>query len=157
MKNKPKSTLYDSMGQAAAALGVSIETLKAAKKKGCTAFKPGGRVAGGEFLKWVSANPDAMAAGAESLSLKDQKISEEIRKLRIQNDAKEGALVSRSKVAEALLRCGKAIDTMTEAKLCNEWPEAVAGLDVAQARVYGRRMKDGVMGEIRKLEGEWRI
>jgi hypothetical protein len=145
------------MAQAAAALGLSVDALKAVKDRGCDAFNASGRIDETKLLKWIKDNPDVMAEGAVILSLKDQKISEEIRKLRIQNDAKEGALVSRSRIVEALQRVGSAIDGITEAKLCNEWPEAVAGLDVAGARVYGRRLKDSMMAEIRKLESEWKI
>ncbi len=153
--HKKAGTLYDSMGSCAGALGLSIDALKAAKAKGCPAFKSGGRVDGEMFQQWIKDNPDAFEAGQEAMSLKEQKISEEIRKLRIANDAKERALVSRARVIEAIDRTQASVDTLTEAKLVNEWPHEVAGLDVNKAREYGRKLKDEMMGEIRKMAEYW--
>ncbi len=155
MARKKTGNYFDSMGQCAAALGLSIDALKAAKRKGCGAFKPGGRVDGDAFQQWIKDNPSAFEAGQEAMSLKEQKISEEIRKLRIANDAKERALVSRSRVIEAIDRTQASVDTLTEAKLVNEWPHEVAGLDVNKAREYGRKLKDEMMAEIRKMAEYW--
>jgi hypothetical protein len=148
-------TLFDSMGQCAASLGVSMDALKAAKRMGCRAFRAGGRVDGEAFKQWLKENPQAFEEGEGKGTLKDQKIREEIRKLRIANDAKERALVSRARVIEAIDRTQASIDTLTESKLVNEWPHEVAGLDVNKAREYGRKLKDEMMGEIRKMAEYW--
>jgi len=40
---------------------------------------------------------------------------------------------------------------MLRQKLENEYPLAVAGLDVPQARVYGRRLGDDILSEHQKF------
>ena len=87
--------------------------------------------------------------------LRDQKLSEEIRKLRIANDAKEGRLVLRATVASDLLTVCSAQRRLLEQKLVNEYPSAVAGMDVAQARVFGRRLVADVCTEMQKLADAW--
>lgn len=141
------------MEQAAGALGVGIALLKRAKKAGCPAFKPGGRVDTKEFLKWMAENPEKVQPSGESL--KEQKTQEEIRKLRIKNDKDEGKLVLKSDVAAAIRRALGGVAGICEAKLVNEWPTAVAGLDPAQARVYGRRLHDKIMEECQQLSKEF--
>ncbi len=150
------------MEAAASGLGIEIEILRFAKTRGCAAFKAGGRVDGDAVLKWLTDNEQELLKSAGSLSLKDRKLLEEIRKiiedtrrLQIANDTKEKSLVSRAAVEAAIIATGQAVDVITETKLVYEWPEAVAGLDVAGARVYGRRLKDAVMAEIRKLSTHW--
>ena len=80
-----------------------------------------------------------------SVALKDQKLMEEIRKLRIANDAKGRKLVDRAVIEGELLKVATEQRNILRLKLENEWPAKVAGLDVTQARVYGRRLSDEIM------------
>jgi len=86
-----------------------------------------------------------MDAAAGSVALRDQKLMEEIRKLRIANDAKGRKLVDRAVIEGELLKVATEQRNILRLKLENEWPAKVAGLDVTQARVYGRRLSDEIM------------
>jgi hypothetical protein len=80
----------------------------------------------------LSAKPDK--------SLKEAKLTEEIRKLRIRNDRDDRKLVFRSdEIARAQKFATWQRDYLTQ-KLTKEYPSAVAGLDVAGAMAYGRRV-----------------
>lgn len=84
-------------------------------------------------------------------SLKDQKTFEEVRKLRIANDAKEGRLVPRDQYESWIAKVRSGVDVIIEQKLVNEYPSAVAGMDVPQARIFGKRLGDQLREEFGKL------
>ena len=90
-------------------------------------------------------------------SLRDEKLMEEIRKLRVANDLTEGKLVKKSQVQESLRRCLTPAVAILEQRLVNEYPTAVAGLDVPQARIYGKRLCDELMDFMQSLETEWNL
>jgi len=99
---------------------------------------------------------DVEAALARNESpLKDEKLLEEIRKIRIANDEKENLVVRTSKVADSIRRCLTPMIAALEQRLVNEYPTAVAGLDVPQARVYGKRLFDEIIEYLRSFEKEW--
>jgi hypothetical protein len=58
-------------------------------------------------------------------------------------------------VRAAIMRIGKAVDTILEQKLVSEYPSAVAGLDVPQARIYGKRLGDDIRRQFQSLASEW--
>lgn len=88
-------------------------------------------------------------------SLREEKLVEEIRKLRIANDREEEKLILTAAVGESVRRClGPAAATL-EQRLVNEYPTAVAGLDVPQARIYGKRLTDELLGFFQALASEW--
>jgi hypothetical protein len=91
----------------------------------------------------------------KSSKLKDQKLIEEIRKLRIANDKEEGLTVEKGKVNDSVRRCLTPAAVTLEQRLVNEYPTAVAGLDVPQARIYGKRLYDELLGFLQSLEKEW--
>jgi hypothetical protein len=145
--------VYDTMAMAASAEKLSKDLLSKAKKLACPNFK-GGRVVKAGLQKWIADHKselDAMDTG----SLKDQKTAEEIRKLKIKNDRDEAKLILKSDVAASIRRVLGQVSSIAESKLVNEWPTAVAGLDVAQARIYGRRLHDALMLEYQKLAKEF--
>ena len=148
-----KYRTFPSMNAAAGALGVSQDTLKLAKEAGCAAFRAS-RVYEKELLDWMSKNPLPPTNG-ETQSLRDQKISEEIRKLLIKHDRDAGKLIAKVEIAAAIRRALGSVSSIIESKIVGEWPSAVAGLDPAQARVYGRRLYDEVMAQCKALEREF--
>jgi hypothetical protein len=85
------------------------------------------------------------------------KLHEEHRKLRIGNDAKERKLVSRDAVLATFTAFARDARALLDQKLQNEYPAAVAGLDVAQARVFGKNLNDAICAAIRQLIEQWRI
>lgn len=90
-----------------------------------------------------------------SVNLKDEKLIEEIRKLRTANDHEEGKLVLRSTVCESLRRCLSPMVSVLEQRFVNELPTAAAGLDVPQLRIVAKRYLDDAMISCRELEKEW--
>ena len=103
------------------------------------------------------ADVEAALSAKSDKTLKDEKLSEEIRKLRLKNDRDEGKMVERFKVCESIARCLSPIRDILTAKLVNEWPSAVAGLEPASARIFGRRLREDVLKQFELFEKEWRI
>lgn len=89
--------------------------------------------------------------------LRDTKLLEEIRKLRIANDEAEKVVVPKAKVADSIRRCMAPAAAALEQRLVNEYPTAVAGLDVPQARIYGKRLCDELLGFFQTMEKEWAL
>ena len=85
------------------------------------------------------ADVEAKLQEKPSKSLKDEKTIEEIRKLRMANDLAAKLLIERSKVKESMRRCLSPMAATLEQRLVNEFPTAVAGLDVPQCRILGKR------------------
>lgn len=87
--------------------------------------------------------------------LKDEKLIEEIRKLRTANDFEDGKLVLRSAVCESLRRCLSPMVATLEQKFVNELPTAAAGLDVPQLRIVAKRYLDDALVSCQELAKEW--
>ena len=83
-------------------------------------------------------------------------LDEELRKLKFANDKNDGLYVLKSRGGAIIEQVLSAIDVVLEQKLENEWPSVVAGLETAQARIYGRRLRDSIRGELHKLGALWR-
>src|SRR5687767_10618396 len=95
---KESRRVVESIPAAAEILRIDQDTVKKAKRLGCPAFKAGSRIAVEELRKWISQNEAKLKASGDNLSLKDQKLNEEIRKLRIANDLKESRVADVQKV-----------------------------------------------------------
>ena len=145
------SILQQEMGIDAAR---AADLVRRAKDGGCSAFDQRGCIEMSVLKKWIGDNKDSlMVKGPQSL--KDQKLNEEIRKLRNINDKAEKLVVSKSAGKTVIQACVERIRPFLEQKLENEYPSAVAGMDVPQARVYGRRIHDQIVIELQKLHSEW--
>ena len=129
--------------------------VRKAKDSGCAAFDQRGCVDMEVLRRWIVANKDKLLESGSDLSLKDQKLSEEIRKLKLANDKADKLVVSKSGGKAVIQTCVERIRHFLEQKLENEYPSAVAGMDVPQARVYGRRVHDYIVAELQKLHAEW--
>lgn len=90
-----------------------------------------------------------------SRSLRDEKLIEEIRKLRLANDREDQKLITKAQVKASMRRCLTPASAMLEQRLVNEYPTGVAGLDVPQARIYGKRLCDELLGFLQSFEKEW--
>jgi hypothetical protein len=133
----------------------ALDLVKRAKDGGCAAFDQRGCIDMQILKKWIGDNREALSVPAP-MSLKDQKLNEEIRKLKIANDNKEGRLIDRSKGLEVLGRMAERMRKALEQKLCNEYPSQVVSLEVPQARVFGKRLFDAVMVDFQGACEEWR-
>jgi hypothetical protein len=152
-----KTRIVESIPAAAVLIPCDVDLVKKAKRLGCPAFKPGNRIAVEELRKWIAGNEDKLKASGDGLSLKDQTLNEEIRKLRIANDLREKELIKRSLVIEAHAKTAEQIRKLLEQKLENEYPGLVAGLDAPQARVFGKRLHDQIINEFKGFAKAWAI
>lgn len=144
-----KLRTFDSLRAAAAALKLPLRVLQAAKTAGCTAFRSN-RVYESELLQWLGTHPEiAIGAGDDP---RDEKLREEIRKLRIANDAKEGRLVERVWVAERMQRAAGDLNSR-RAKWEAEMPTAFAATngDIAECRTILRGIFDEIFGGVQSL------
>lgn len=152
-KHAQKARQFPSMKAAAAAMGLSLSILKEAKEMGCAGFKARGSVDEKQVRAFIAEHHEKLSKSGTSL--RDQKIAEEVRKLRLKNDRDEAKLIPVEDVRQIHAEILARVDGILEQKLSNEYPSAVAGLDVAQARVYGKRLGDQVRGEFQKLAEKW--
>ena len=90
-----------------------------------------------------------------SSELKDQKLAEEIRKLRHVNDSNAGLVVEKSEVCAAFTR-GKNKLQEFRTELETKWPARLAGLpDVAAAREQCRQVADRIYEVYRSMAEEF--
>jgi hypothetical protein len=94
--------------------------------------------------------------GMNDNDMKQAKLAEEHRKLKIANDYKERKLILVDSVKACVSRVLARVDQILEQKLSNEYPAAVAGLDVPQSRIYGKRLGDQIRTEFQGLKEEWK-
>ena len=143
---------FPSVANAAAALGLSRETLLAAKRAGCPAFAGRGSVKEDELLKWIEANP---AFSLRTLSTKGQIELEDLRKKRRLNDLAEGKLIPRALVAANLGRIAAHWVSATRQKIENELPALLLGLDLPNSRVKCKQLSDALVQDARDLQNLW--
>lgn len=88
----------------------------------------------------------------EDLKCIKQKIEDEKhRKIKRENDLSDELLVEMSAVVSEFRKVAEPIKALLRQKLENEYPLAVAGIDVPQARIYGKRLGDDILREWQKL------
>ena len=150
-KHETKSQVFDTMQQASAALKIPMRELKRAKAGGCPAFR-GARVHEAELVEWLAANPAPDSGGDP----REEKIREEIRKLRIRNERDEGALIPRAWVAERIQRAAgewAALRLKWEAEAPVEMSAAHG--DVASQRIAARKLTDGIASILQSLSASF--
>jgi len=116
-----------------------VKLLKAVPFEGGTSARP-------EWsLKCLeTAGQSAVSANKGSSALKDQKLVEEIRKLRHLNDSNADMVVEKSAVCAAHTRCAHRLHEF-RVELETKWPAKLAGLtDVSSARAECRRVADRI-------------
>lgn len=80
---------------------------------------------------------------------------EQWRGLKRANDDREAELISRASVAAVAEKIEKRLATLLKKKLLQEYPAAVAGLDVPGARAYGKRLNDEIRAEVQSWASLW--
>jgi hypothetical protein len=88
-----KKHIVESLPAAANLLKTDIVVIKRAKNLGCPAFKPGNRIDVEELRAWIKEHTEELKATGDALDLKDQKLNEEIRKLKRINDQGDKKLI----------------------------------------------------------------
>jgi len=85
-------------------------------------------------------------------SLRDEKLQEEIRKLRLRNDRDERKVVLRADIAARLFQYVSAALAILDQKLLNEAPVALEGLCCEEIRLKLDAYIDDVRAELNKLK-----
>lgn len=136
--------IAETQSAAAAAMGVTVKTIRAWKVEGSIAagFRPDGTVDLDKLQVWQAAR---RVKRTGSIDAKETKTHEEIRKLRLANDAREGRLIERAWMAEKIQRCAGDLNQF-RAKSEAEHPLrfAAAAGDVAACREVLRVIWDEI-------------
>jgi predicted DNA-binding transcriptional regulator AlpA len=112
-----------------------------------------------EVLAFIASRAETEAtlgkAAADIRKLKAEEIGLRCEKMRFALQRERGEFVERAKVAKTIVEFATAIRGHLEAKLVNEWPSVVSGLDTAQARVYGKKLFDQIVAEHQRYASLW--
>lgn len=138
-----------SMSAAARVLKVTARTLRNWRQEGCPGFVPDGRVDVAQVRAWAEKK---LGERRGSVDVREEKILEEIRRLRIANDAKEGRLVERVWVASRMQSAAGDLNTLRakwEAEMPVKFSETNG--DVAECRTILRGIFDEVFRNIQSL------
>ena len=151
MSKKPTRTpdgteRVGSMRAAAAKLERPIQWIVRAKDAGVDAFKANGSVILAPVKEWIEANLEMLESTKGELPLKDQKLVEEVRRIRTYNDREDGKLIERAWVRERFHRYGGELAAI-RAKAEAEDPVRFAetGSDIALIRSEYRKTWDAIM------------
>lgn len=141
---KKKIQTYDSLKAAAAGLKLPLRVIQHAKNNGCPAFRSN-RVYGAELLRWLEKNGTGDTEG--TTDPKTEKLREEIRKLRIANDAREGRLVENAWVLSRFqIAAGELNGLRAKSEAEHPVKFAAAADDVAACRTVVRGIWDDIFG-----------
>ncbi len=145
------------MAQASKRMGLPIEILKAAKRAGAPGFKYS-RVDCDAVSGWLENNKPAVAGDRTSAE------GAKLRKLNAEADTKEfllaikmGQYLLKAAVENTVARCLGSVRSLLQQKLEQEYPAAVAGLSVVEARIKGKALFDDICAELRKLDQPWAV
>ncbi len=128
----PAKEMLTSMAAAARVLKVTARTLRNWKAENCPGFEPDGRVDVAAVRAWAESKLEERRG---SVDVREEKILEEIRRLRLANDQKEGRLVEKAWVFSRIQAAAAEWNTL-RMKAEAEMPVAMAaaGDDVAGQR-----------------------
>lgn len=103
------------------------------------------------ILDFCEARYGKEKTGQLQLNLDDEKTQEQIRKLKIENDEKEGLLVPKSRVIETLLPTLTQIRQLLKEMLINQQPPAIENTKAEHIRSFNQNFLDDVFGRVSKL------
>jgi predicted transcriptional regulator len=149
-----KHGIVENQTAAANALGCDPELIKRARKMNCPACLPGGRYRVEELRKWIAEHESELRASGPASNKREQKLDEEIRKLRIANDEKERLVVGKVWIAGKNRELAERFKSMLYAKLVDELPADLSN-DVATNRVLLRNTADRLLGEVQSWSKEF--
>ena len=77
----------------------------------------------------------------------DDLLAQRIRSIELHNAISDGTLIEHDRVKSAISVLLARVDQLIEQKLVNEFPSSVAGCDVAQAVIFGKRLTSELLAE----------
>jgi hypothetical protein len=142
---KPKPTEFYSVNALSKMTGRDRRTLD----KVLVNVKPAGKRAGKPVYRLDEVN--AAMRAVPNKTLREEKLAEEIRKLKQYNDREAGLLIEDEATAKWLYGIAKRCSQVLWQKLVNEMPAAVAGMDEAAARGYAKKVYNAVQTGLREI------
>lgn len=149
-QNTPRG-IVKTQNAAASAFKVTTKTISNWKAEGSetAGFRPDGTVDLNQLGEWLQVRLDRREGPRES---KEEKLLEEIRKLRLANDAKEGTLISRAWMAERIhIAAGKVDGYRHKSESEDPLKFAAAAGDVAACREVIKKIWDEIMAAMNSL------
>jgi hypothetical protein len=119
---------------------------KGALRKALVNVTPAGTIPGGHkayTLDQAKSALEAYGSRAVGGAMKDRKLAEEVRKLRIANDAKEGVLIRRDSVVAAFGRIASRLASIRTTSESQD-PPRIVGKDLHEVRAEIRKIWDAV-------------
>lgn len=153
----------DSMEAAAAVLArqpdpasrLTDEQLKRAKAAGCPAFR-GSRVYLDELLVWWEENEANLPTGdAEHDAINREIAREKLRKVRFENDAKEGKYIEKEAWAARVLALGLELKSILRRKLEEEFPDRQANRSREEILGINRGLVDELCKKFQEEAAKW--
>lgn len=151
MGKQPK--IVEKMSAACTLADISEDVGKRAKSLGCPAFKAGNRIDWKQLKKWCAANPDKLKIAGDNLSLKDQKLNEEVRKLRRANDVAEEKLIPASLFETEIRDMANAVQGVLN-QLPGRFATELAGRTPADIESRSRLMIDEAISKLSRGESK---
>jgi hypothetical protein len=149
-------TSYDSIGAAAAALGIPPEVLKKAKRAGAPGFK-GSRVYPKELLPWLEAHRANLTAPGSKEDLEKERLREDIRKRRKQNDLRDGLYLPLARACEIINGIAARQNALLGSLLEDELPPILADQPAAAIRVEMKRARDRICDLFQEMLSQVRV
>lgn len=110
-----------------------------------------------EVIEAIKPLTDARSSSGIIEKLKAKIYYENWRKLKLANDKQQGKLIERAEVNELTALMAGKIKSYLESKLIQEYPTIVAGLNVIEAREYGRKLFEEICQEIQSWADLWKV
>lgn len=108
------------------------------------------------FIAENAAAESTRAKASDSIhSLKARELSLKCDRLKFKLEQEQGHWVRKAQVAGAVLRIFGPARAMLEQRLVQEWPAAVVGLSIEEARVKSRELMDKVLEALQKFGAEF--
>jgi hypothetical protein len=122
-----KRIIVESLPAAATLANTSIDVVRCAKKMACPAFERGNRINVPVLIQWLRENADRLKVTGDQLSLKDQKLNEEVRRLRRNNDEEEGIRMLRADHEAEIRTMAEAVQGVLYSRIDNLSVETAGG------------------------------
>jgi hypothetical protein len=119
---------------------------KGALRKALVNVTPAGTIPGGHkayTLEQAKSALEAQGSRAVGGPLKDQKLAEQVRQLKIANDAREGVLIRRDSVVSAFARIASRLASIRTTSESQD-PPRIVGKDLHEVRAEIRKIWDAV-------------
>jgi hypothetical protein len=147
---------YGSMDELAATVpGITKAQLRIAKKSGCPAMHPSGRIHYPKLVKWLSDNPDQITLPLNedtTKQLKQRKLFAETLTAELDLAKSQNEVVDKQEMYDLVRQNHLAIFALLKGRLTQELMPKVLGLDVVRGNVICCNMFEEICKKLQDLE-----